>query len=560
MPYTLKTLVSMLLNGANLKHQDSIDSQASLTISQSILFNFKKCASSSSKSRHSLDREPPLPLYIGMMIHTETRSKKTVTDVSLSVSYDRILQLEDKLATAVCEDFRDKGVVVPAQLRCGVFTAGALDNLDHNPSSTTAEGSFHGTGISLFQFPTSSNLGEKQNDITLPSADTKKNHQLPDSFTTVPAMVLKTANVAVPQLSNVSAPKDGDLPVGAFLHWLEHVSQLLEKEKIEKGDTVAWSAFHASMQVSSADVHTTLTQLLPLFHEKAATAAMIKHGMNVIRWSTDFLKDALQNNCTNCVARTVDTDVVAILIGKFQHLTTLCQNANIWIAFGTGKSFTYYHINEIYEDLGTEQSLGLPVFHSFTGCDTTSAFFGRGKKTAWEAWKCYQDVTRAFTFMALNPHTKVDVDAEHFQLLEHFTIVMYDKTSSLERVDEARKEFFCQKGKTMERLPPTQDALLQHVKRVAYQAGIWCTSEQSEQHTPPPEGCIGAGLLKKTVSHGFLCGIRYPHPPRPAVNWLSVAARVKKDVVLGAHAERQIGSAQNSVVVIVRSNFFIFSP
>ena len=108
----------------------------------------------------------------------------------------------------------------------------------------------------------------------------------------MPAVVLKTANVAVPQLSNVSAAKDGDLLVGAFLkekHWLEHASQLLEKEKIEKGDTVAWSAFHASMQDSSADQHTTLTQLLPLFHEKAATAAMIKHGMNVIRWSTDFL-------------------------------------------------------------------------------------------------------------------------------------------------------------------------------------------------------------------------------------------------------------------------------
>ncbi len=206
-----------------------------------------------------------------MMIHTETRSKKTVTelhDMGLSVSYDRILQLEDKLATAVCEDFRDKGVVVPAQLRCGVFTAGALDNLDHNPSSTTAKDSFHGTGISLFQFPTSSNLGEKQNDITLPSADTKKNHQLPDSFTTVPAVVLKTANVAVPPLSNVSAPKDGYL-VGAFLkekHWLGHASQLLEKEKIEKGDTVAWSAFHASMQDSSADLHTTLTQLSKCEH------------------------------------------------------------------------------------------------------------------------------------------------------------------------------------------------------------------------------------------------------------------------------------------------------
>ena len=28
------------------------------------------------------------------------------------------------------------------------FTVGALDNLDHNPSSTTARDSFHGMGIS----------------------------------------------------------------------------------------------------------------------------------------------------------------------------------------------------------------------------------------------------------------------------------------------------------------------------------------------------------------------------------------------------------------------------
>ncbi len=178
-PSTLKTLVSMLLNGADLKDQDSKDSQASMTVSQAIIFNFKKGASSSTKSRHPLGREPPLPLYIGMKIHTETRSKKLITqlhDLGLSVSYDRVLQLESQLATAVCKDFKDKGAVVPAQLRRGLFTVRALDNLDHNPSSTTAKGSFHGTAISLFQFPTSSNFGERQDNIRLPLADTKKNH------------------------------------------------------------------------------------------------------------------------------------------------------------------------------------------------------------------------------------------------------------------------------------------------------------------------------------------------------------------------------------------------
>ena len=125
------------------------------------------------------------------------------------------------------------------------------------------------------------------------------------------------------------------------------------------------------------------------------------------------------------------------------------------------------------------------MFHSFTGCDTTSTFYGRGKKLTWEAWKCFNDVTQAFTFMALHPFAALNFDTPHFQLLERFTVILYDKTSNFL---ELRQELFCQKEKTMERLPPTQYSLLQHTKRAAYQAGIWCTSEQTEQNTPSPEG------------------------------------------------------------------------
>ena len=94
---TLKTIVFMLLNSADLKDQDFMDSQENLTISQAILFNFKNSASSAAKNRHFSGREPPLPLYIGMKIHTEKRSKKIITqlhDLGLSVSYNRVLQLE----------------------------------------------------------------------------------------------------------------------------------------------------------------------------------------------------------------------------------------------------------------------------------------------------------------------------------------------------------------------------------------------------------------------------------------------------------------------------------
>ena len=113
-----------------------------------------------------------------MKIHTETRSKNLIKqqffDLGLSVSYDRLLKIENQLANAVCEDFQEKGIVVPARLRRGLFTVGALDNLDYNPPSTTATGSFHGTGISFFQFPTSFNKRENQNDIILNTGETKK--------------------------------------------------------------------------------------------------------------------------------------------------------------------------------------------------------------------------------------------------------------------------------------------------------------------------------------------------------------------------------------------------
>ncbi len=291
MPATLKTIVSIVLNGPDLRDQNLIDSQANLTISQAILFNFKKRASFPSRSRHSMDREPPLPLYIGIKIHTETRSKKLIPelhDLGLSISYDRVLQLESQLTTAVCENFLEKGAVVPVQLRRGLFTIGALDNFDHNPLSTTAKGSFHGTGISIFQFPTSSNFGEQQDSIRLNVVS--NNYKLPDSFTTVPAVAVNAATVSVPQVST-SMQREEQLDRARLTEkrWIQHASQLLEKHLVENGDTISWSAFHASMQHLSADVNTTITQLLPLLYEKAASAAMIKHGMNVLQWATEYL-------------------------------------------------------------------------------------------------------------------------------------------------------------------------------------------------------------------------------------------------------------------------------
>ncbi|KAK3878708.1 hypothetical protein Pcinc_016655 [Petrolisthes cinctipes] len=65
LPSSLKALVSMILNGSNLKDQSKNDSQATLTIGQTIVFNTKKRTShSAGKPRHTLERAPPLDPHL----------------------------------------------------------------------------------------------------------------------------------------------------------------------------------------------------------------------------------------------------------------------------------------------------------------------------------------------------------------------------------------------------------------------------------------------------------------------------------------------------------------
>jgi hypothetical protein len=58
-----------------------------------------------------------------------------------------------------------------------------MDNIDHNPSATSATTSFHGTSISLFQHPTLENEGESREQLSVTNRRTKKVPELPDSYT-----------------------------------------------------------------------------------------------------------------------------------------------------------------------------------------------------------------------------------------------------------------------------------------------------------------------------------------------------------------------------------------
>ena len=64
--------------------------------------------------------------------------------------------------------------------------------------------------------------------------------------------------------------------------WLEERIPVAEKDKLEKGHIMAWAAHHSARQDEVTDIPGK-SVLLPLFHEKAATMAMVKHGMEVLK-------------------------------------------------------------------------------------------------------------------------------------------------------------------------------------------------------------------------------------------------------------------------------------
>ena len=211
--------------------------------------------------------------------------------------------------------------------------------------------------------------------------------------------------------------------------------------------------------------------LTPCTHEEADTR-MILHAA-----------DAVQEGHQKIVIRTVDTDVLVLAVTLADMLRE--QQVEVWVAMGTGSHLRYIAAHEISSSLGPEMSKSLPIFHAFTGCDTVSCFAGRGKKTAFTVWRNYPAVTDAFLQLASSPTHPVSEAC--MANLERFVILMYDRTSSKTKVDEARKQLFAQKGRAYDAIPPTRAALLQHTYRAAYQGGhCWGQAVSPSPELPSP--------------------------------------------------------------------------
>ncbi|KAK0150015.1 hypothetical protein N1851_009250 [Merluccius polli] len=227
------------------------------------------------------------------------------------------------------------------------------------------------------------------------------------------------------------------------------------------------------------------TQEVRLVRQEEFQTAMAANMSHLFSQMQDLLgqlarPDAARKGFKKITLRTVDTDVVVLAIAHVSELDI----EELWVAFGTGKNFRYIPAHEIAKSLGPDKSKALPVFHAFTGCDTVSAFATRGKKTAWDTWNAYDMATEAF--MALSKAPK-SIPEEVISIVERFTILLYFRTSSQVNIDQARLELFTKKGRGMEQIPPTKEALVQHLKRAVYQGGhCWGQALEVAPNMPSP--------------------------------------------------------------------------
>ena len=151
---------------------------------------------------------------------------------------------------------------------------------------------------------------------------------------------------------------------------------------------------------------------------------------------------------------------------------------------GVGQNYRYISAHGIAAMLGRDKATCLPLFHSFTGCDTVSSFNNIGKKTAWDVWKMFPEVSVAFLGLSAAPAEIPPCDRA---VLERYVVLLYDKTSNLLDVNSARAHLFTKAGRQINNIPPTSEALLQHMKRAVYQGGhVWGQAEIAEPVLPKP--------------------------------------------------------------------------
>ena len=141
----------------------------------------------------------------------------------------------------------------------------------------------------MFQNPSATRPGIPR-EMLLEGATQKRAAQLSESYTIVSLTSLQNKNLVIPE---TTVKISGHHPAINHAYkkeyeWLEVVKKTFENRNSEIAKNTSWAAFHAS-ELSNVNVIPSITALLPLFCEGAHSAAMVRHGLDVIKQAVDYL-------------------------------------------------------------------------------------------------------------------------------------------------------------------------------------------------------------------------------------------------------------------------------
>ena len=234
LPQPLQTLVAMLCDGASITEQSlATQNQAQLSICQLIIFNsLLRRKKQTPITQQNKFREPPLPVYLGVFLHSKTRKRElvdTLFELGLSVSYDRVLEISTNVGTKICKCYDRLNMLCLPQLKRGVFTTSVVDNINHQTSATTAKGSFNGMGISVFQhgiFEQSQSAMQLEESLECTITTTSSSHSSPKylpklllSYTQVSPVTQGKLSCAVPNMAMLMTAKCPLVPSSVKLEY-----------------------------------------------------------------------------------------------------------------------------------------------------------------------------------------------------------------------------------------------------------------------------------------------------------------------------------------------------
>ena len=178
---------------------------------------------------------------------------------------------------------------------------------------------------------------------------------------------------------------------------------------------------------------------------------------------------------------------------------------------GTSRQRRYIPVHRI--PLSEEKRKSLLAFHAITGCDTKSQFYGVDKASA---WKVFEDVPGLLEHLGEESQISADVLAK----AEAFVCKLYNQGTQEVEINKKRAAAFRKFKKDLDALPPTQDALILHIKRANYQTMVWNKALEPCPSLPKPEQngwYYSGGLLndgRRSVSGMFTVSILWMLPRR----------------------------------------------